>query len=153
MANLLWAVVVYPLLVRGNMYRHAPVRCGRPQAQDAEERLLAALEDKAGAKRLGELRKVLLSKEQKMRALREALVKLKQVRAGAWGACHMIPKRVESDERIISKSIFVAGYVLMVTVPRSSGKGVTAVIRCPPPPWHDIFCVFSSTFGRMICRL
>lgn len=47
--------------------------------QDAEERLLAALQDKAGAKRLGELRKVLLSKEQKMRALREALVKLKQV--------------------------------------------------------------------------
>lgn len=48
--------------------------------QDAEERSLAALQDKAGNKRLAELRKALLSKEHKMRALREALVKLKQVR-------------------------------------------------------------------------
>lgn len=50
------------------------------QVQDAEERALKALEDKSGAKRLAELRKALLSKEHKMRALREALVKLKQVR-------------------------------------------------------------------------
>ncbi|CAN0457526.1 unnamed protein product, partial [Ectocarpus sp. 12 AP-2014] len=48
------------------------------QVQDAEERALKALEDKSGAKRLAELRKALLSKEHKMRALREALVKLKQ---------------------------------------------------------------------------
>eukprot|EP00903_Cladosiphon_okamuranus_P020140 g18493.t1 len=48
------------------------------QVQDAEERSLAALQDKAGNKRLAELRKALLSKEHKMRALREALVKLKQ---------------------------------------------------------------------------
>ena len=41
---------------------------------------MAALQDKAGNKRLAELRKALLAKEHKMRALREALVKLKQVR-------------------------------------------------------------------------
>lgn len=49
------------------------------QVQDAEGRALAALEDKAGAKRLEELRKALLSKDKKMRELREALVKLKKV--------------------------------------------------------------------------
>ena len=49
------------------------------QVQDAEERSLAALEDRSGAKRLAELRKALLAKEKKMRGLREALVKLKQV--------------------------------------------------------------------------
>eukprot|EP00904_Undaria_pinnatifida_P003934 jgi/Undpi1/13541/HiC_scaffold_8.g03200.m1 len=48
------------------------------QVQDAEERSLAALEDRSGAKRLAELRKALLAKEKKMRGLREALVKLKQ---------------------------------------------------------------------------
>lgn len=37
------------------------------------------MEDKSGAKRLAELRKALLAKEKKMRGLREALVKLKQV--------------------------------------------------------------------------
>ena len=49
------------------------------QLQDAEERCLAAMQDKSGAKRLAELRKALLGKEKKMRGLREALVKLKQV--------------------------------------------------------------------------
>lgn len=50
--------------------------------QDAEERTLAALEDKSGAKRLAEMRKALLGKEKKMRTLREALIKLKQVSCG-----------------------------------------------------------------------
>lgn len=49
------------------------------QVQDAEERALAALEDKPGEKRVAELRKNVLAKEKTMRALREALVKLKQV--------------------------------------------------------------------------
>lgn len=51
----------------------------KKQLQDAEERCLAAMQDKSGAKRLAELRKALLAKEKKMRGLREALVKLKQV--------------------------------------------------------------------------
>lgn len=60
---------------------HGPfIPAWRRQVQDAEERSLKALEDKSGAKRLAELRKALLAKEQKMRTLREALVKLKQVR-------------------------------------------------------------------------
>jgi hypothetical protein len=48
------------------------------QLQDAEERALAALEDTSGAAALTELRATLRGKEGKLRALRGALVRLKQ---------------------------------------------------------------------------
>jgi hypothetical protein len=48
------------------------------QLQDAEERALAVLEDTSGAAALAELRATLRAKEGKLRALRGALVRLKQ---------------------------------------------------------------------------